>query len=307
MTRRRTLAGALLITAVSGVLVWALGHPDVSLGTTAVRAVAVVAAVVTLGLSVVPLLDTGRHRRELHASAGAPMIVGSAVWLVAELARAMFNSASAAGTTVWSVGWRTSYDYLVLTAPGRAALLTMACAGLVLGLAVLGAHTAPAGVATVGAAAAGIVGHSLTGHLAHHPVGSVAVAAHALAAALWCGALAALVLTVEHRGRWSRVLPRFSQMSLWCVIVLLAGGILAGSAQLSSAGELFSTGYGRILVAKSLCTALLLALAWRHRTVWVPAARGHRSTAELSLRRAHLELAVMCVALTAAAALAVTG
>jgi copper resistance protein D len=47
---------------------------------------------------------------------------------------------------------------------------------------------------------------------------------HALAAALCCGALAALALTVEHRGQWARVLPRFFQLSLLCVATLLAAG-----------------------------------------------------------------------------------
>lgn len=306
MTRCRTVTGAALITAATCVLAWALAYPDASFTEAAVRAVAVGAAVTTLGLAVVPMLDTGRYRTALQRDALAPLIIASAVWLVAELTRALLNSASAAGTSISAVGWQTASDFLIAAAPGRAALLTIAAATLVVGLAALAPLSPPAGGALAGAAAAGIVGHSVSGHLAHDPVGSVAVAGHTVAAALWCGALAALALTVEHRGQWSRVLPRFSQMSLWCVVALLAGGVVAAGARLSSPAELVGTGYGRVLALKVLCTAGLVALAWRHRTVWVPAARGHRSTAELSRRRAGVELAVMWVALTAAAALAVT-
>jgi hypothetical protein len=61
-----------------------------------------------------------------------------------------------------------------------------------------------------------------------------AVAVHALAAALCCGALAALALTVEHRGQWARVLPRFFQLSLLCVATLLAAGIAGAAVTLDS-------------------------------------------------------------------------
>jgi putative copper resistance protein D len=48
-------------------------------------------------------------------------------------------------------------------------------------------------------------------------------------------------------------------------------------------------------------------LAWRNRARWLPAARAHRTTASLSRSRSLTELAFMTVALTLAAALAVTG
>jgi putative copper resistance protein D len=135
----------------------------------------------------------------------------------------------------------------------------------------------------------------------------VAVAVHTLAAALWCGALAALVLTVEHRGQWARVLPRFSQMSLGCVAALLVGGVLGAVVTLGSPTQLYTTGYGRLLLAKIVLMVALVVLAYRNRTLWVPAARSHRASAGVSRSRALVELAIMTVALTLAAALAVTG
>jgi copper resistance protein D len=74
-----------------------------------------------------------------------------------------------------------------------------------------------------------------------------------------------------------------------------------------SLSQLYTTGYGRVLSAKVVVTAVLIALAWRNRTMWVPAARSHRATAVVSRSRARMELAIMAVALTLAAALAVTG
>ena len=50
-----------------------------------------------------------------------------------------------------------------------------------------------------------------------------------------------------------------------------------------------------------------VALAWRNRTMWLPAARSHRATAVVSRARSMVELAMMAVALALAAGLAVTG
>jgi putative copper resistance protein D len=76
---------------------------------------------------------------------------------------------------------------------------------------------------------------------------------------------------------------------------------------LADPAQLWLTGYGRLILAKVLLTAALMVLAWRNRTGWLPSARGHRVTAEGSSRRSYPELALMMVALTLAAALAVTG
>ena len=182
--------------------------------------------------------------------------------------------------------------------------LTAAVAGAV--AAVL-PRTAATGVATAGLAALGLMGRSLVGHLSGSVVGGFAIALHGLAAAVWCGGLAALVLTVERRGQWARVLPRFSQLSLACVVVLLVCGIAGALVTLGSPEALYATGYGRLLLAKILVTVVLTVLAWSNRARWLPAARAHRATAEVSQLRSRIELAMMGVALTLAAALAVTG
>jgi putative copper resistance protein D len=82
---------------------------------------------------------------------------------------------------------------------------------------------------------------------------------------------------------------------------------LAAAVTVGSPMQLVATGYGRLLSAKVVATVALVALAYRNRTMWLPAARTHRATAVVSQSRALVELAVMAVALTLAAALAVTG
>ncbi|BBY26586.1 CopD family protein [Mycolicibacterium sediminis] len=307
MTRWRTLVGGGLVVAISAVLAWALAFPQNPLTDSAIRAVADCVAVVTFGLAVVPWLDVERHRGELAARATPPLIGVAALWAVVEFVRLPLSAADAAGVPVPRIGAQTTYEFATATAAGRAGLVCAIAAVVVCVAAAVGSRVSAAGVVAAGAAAVGITGRTLVGHLSEDPLGGVAVAVHALAAALWCGALAALVLTVHHRGRWARVLPRFSRMSLVCVVVLVVAGVAGAFVAVDSVADLWVTGYGRLLLAKTALTFALVALAWRNRTWWLPAARTHRATAEVSLTRSRIELAGMAVTVTLAAALAVTG
>ncbi|WP_372443039.1 CopD family protein [Mycolicibacterium baixiangningiae] len=303
----RAAVGGIAVIAATSVAAWALGRPQNALSGTAVRAAADCAAIVTLGLAVVPLLDTGRYRGELSRSAAVPLAVSAAVWLLAELVRMVVVSAQTAALAVGTVGVHTYFEFLTHTAAGRAGAVSVVAAAAVCGAAVAAPRTTPVALATTGIAASGLAARTVAGHLTESPLGGLAVAVHAVAAGLWCGALVGLLVTVAHRGRWARVLPRFSALALACVGVLVVAGGVGALVTVDSPAELVTTGYGRLLTAKLLVTAVLTVLAWRNRSRWLPAARGHRASAGLSRTRSLVELAVMTVALTVAAALAVTG
>lgn len=307
MRRPAALAGGLLVLAAASVVAWALAYPQGSLPLTLVRAVADCAAVVCLGLAAVPMLDDERYRPELIRRATAPLSVAGAVWLVAELGRLIVAGAQAAAVPIWRLGVPTTVDFVSDTAAGRAGTLSVAAAAALCLATVAAPRTAPLNLVVAGLAAVGLTSRLITGHFFESALGGLALALHTLAAALWCGVLAGLVLTVEHRGQWARVLPRFSQMSLWCVLGLLFGGAVAAVERLGSPAELYATGYGRVLAAKIAVAAVLVLLGWRNRTIWLPAARAHRTTAVVSRFRSLGELAVMAVALALAAGLAVTG
>ena len=307
MTRQRAVAGAAVVVALSAVVAWSLAGRQNSLAATLVRAVADGSAVVTFGLAAVPMLDVDRYRGELIRRATAPLTIAAAVWLVAEMLRLGVAAAQAAAVPVPRLGVHTAVDFALHTTAGRSGLFSAVAAGLAWLAVVAAPRSAATNVAVTGFAAAGVAARPLTGHLSESALGGVAVAAHTLAAALWCGALAALVLTVEHRGQWARVLPRFSQLSLTCVATLLVGGVLGAAVTIASPSQLYATGYGRLLSAKVVVTVVLVVLAYRNRTIWLPAARSHRATAMVSRSRSLVELAIMAVALTLAAALTVTG
>lgn len=307
MTPVRTAVAATTVVVAATLLAWALAWPQNVLGDSVVRVIADIAAVLTLGFAVVARFDDPRYRDELVSRAAGPLVVSAAVWAVAELVRLVVTAAQSAGTPVLQLGVRTAFDFATGTAPGRSGVLCLAAAAAVALAATFTRRTQAVGLATAGLAALGIVGRSLVGHVSASTIGGLAVALHALAAALWCGSLAALVLTVDRRGRWARVLPRFSRMSLGCVGVLVACGVIGAAVVLPSPATLYETGYGRLLIAKLLVTAALTVLAWRNRTIWLPAARTHRASADVSNLRSRVELAGMGVALVLAAALAVTG
>ncbi len=292
---------------VASLAAWSLARQQNSLTATLVRALADGSAVVALGLAAVPMLDIDRYRGELIRRATAPLTIAAAVWLLAELLRLGVAAAQAAAVPVSRLGLHTAVDFALHTTAGRSGLFSAVAAGLV-GLAVVAApRSVSTNVAVAGFAAAGVAARPLTGHFSESALGGTAVAVHTLAAALWCGVLAALMLTVEHRGQWARVLPRFSQLSLMCVAALLLGGVLGAAVTIGSPSQLYATGYGRLLSAKVVVTVVLVVVAYRNRTIWLPAARSHRATAVVSRSRSLVELAVMAVALTLAAALAVTG
>ncbi|MDT5208444.1 MAG: copper resistance protein [Mycobacterium sp.] len=292
---------------VASLAAWSLARQQNSLATTLVRALADGSAVVTLGLAAVPMLDIDRYRGELIRRATAPLTIAAAAWLLAELLRLGVATAQAAAIPISRLGLHTTVDFALHTAAGRSGLFSASAAALVCIAAVAAPRSVPTNVAVTGFSAAGLAARPLTGHLSESVVGGVAVAVHTLAAAMWCGVLAALLLTVEHRGQWARVLPRFSQLSLMCVAALLLGGVLAAAVTIASPSQLYATGYGRLLSAKVMVTVVLVVLAYRNRTMWLPAARSHRATAVVSRSRSQFELGIMAVALTLAAALAVTG
>lgn len=307
VSRRRAAVGGIAVVLAAAGVAWALASPQAAPAATVVRALADCAAAVTLGLSLVPMLDSGRHRAELTQRAAGPLAWAAGFWLLAELCRLAVGAADAAAIPITRIGLTTTAQFVLATSAGRSGMFSAVAAGAVVVIALAAAKTPAAAIASAGITAVGLAARTIGGHLSASTFGGIAIAIHLFAAAVWCGTLAALVLTVDHRGQWARVLPRFSEVSLWCVVALLAGGVLAAIVALDSASQLFATGYGHLLLIKITLTLALMTLAWRNRARWLPAAKAHRVTAYVSRARSLTELAIMAVALTMAAALSVTG
>ncbi|GED96883.1 CopD family protein [Gordonia crocea] len=267
-----------------------------------VRTAALGASVLLVGLGTLEWLGASPSVRLIGGAA--------AVWLAAGIATVWLDTAERTGASPWRV---TVGDFADAWSGRPADAIAVACAGAVLvwALGRLGERIVSPVLAVAGAAAVGLTAVAISGHATVHALGPVVVGAHALAAAWWCGALAALAVTVRGRAGWATALPRYSDFALWAVVVLAVTGVVAAVVNLglgdgAGVSVLWDTGYGRVVLAKAAALVALIGLAAVHRRRWVPRAQSHRARADESLRRAAVEVAVMAVALGLAAGLAAT-
>ncbi len=288
----------MVVGLVAAAVLGAAGDSADPAGATALPAVAALAAATLLvGLGGMPTLGTEPSPTAIGVTGG--------VWAAASLVAAWARAADQVGTGIGDIGVGQFSEVMSHGAPD---LVAAVCALAVVGWAC--AHLLTGAVVPVQVVAmlggVGLVAVAISAHPGTHAVMPVLVAAHALAAAWWCGTLAALVLTVRGRSGWARSLPRFSELALWAVLLLVLSGMASAVIELGSVTALATTGYGLIVVGKSVGLCGLVALAARHRITWVPAAVRHKSTQTQAIRRAAIQLAMMAVVLGLAVGLSVT-
>ena len=123
-----------------------------------------------------------------------------------------------------------------------------------------------------------IVVPGLSGHAGDPGRGAFTIVVDALhvgGAAVWIGGLAQLVLVVPHatrgladaaRDRARReALGRFSTLALGSVVVIAVTGGGRALWEVGAVSQVWSTGYGRALIAKTVLFAGLIALGYRNR------------------------------------------
>jgi len=298
--RREWLLGAVPAACVGVLLAALVAHPAGPEPDALAQAVALVAAMTVLGL-------TGlRHLGGDPADPAALRLMAgvAGLWAVAALLAAWLHAAERVGQSPTEIGVRDFVDAGGTTP----AMISAGCAVGICIAAIVWIRrpnlVAPEAAAAL--AALGLVIVPITGHLSQQTGGVAVLAVHVLAAAWWCGALIALALTARGRKAWAQGLPRFSRHAQWCVLALVCSGVVAAVLQLGSLSELWTSGYGRILLAKAAGLGILLISAIYLRKRWVPAAAGHRFPETSSLRLAVAEVLVMAVVIGLAAGLGST-
>ncbi|MFW0796574.1 CopD family protein [Gordonia sp. CPCC 205515] len=295
---RGSAVGAGLLAILIGVgLCWVLATPAGPEAVAIPAGVALGAAVLLVGLGALPQIGPEPSTAIIGVAGG--------LWLGASLVAAWIRTAERAGEAPRSV---TVNQFIDSVSSGAAEPISVIAALLVVVfafVALTGRATPP--VLTVAILAAiGILATSIAGHPGQRTWGPLLVGTHALAAAWWCGTLAAMIVTVRGRRGWASVLPAFSARAVWAVAVIAVTGVIAGLVEVGGPGALVSTGYGRVLLAKLIGLAALIALGARHRRRWVPRASRHQVTDEQSIRIAATELALMAVVLGLAVGLSTT-
>ncbi len=298
--RGKWLACAVPAAGLGVLLCWVLARPAGPEVESVATAVALLASFTVLGLA---------GLRVLGGDPVAPTVLRlsaamSGVWFVAALLGAWLGVAERTDRRPDEVGLSEFLDVSSATP----ALVAAGCALLVTVSSVVWIRRPAMAVPESAAAvtALGLLIGPVTGHLGQQTGGAIVVAVHVLAAGWWCGALAALALTVRGRKGWAMSLPLFSRYARWCVLVLFLTGVLAAFLELDSVDELVDTGYGRVLLAKTAGLTLLMVVAFDQQRRWLPAARNHRVGEDVSLRRAIVEVVLMAVVIGLAAGLGTT-
>ena len=164
-------------------------------------------------------------------------------------------------------------------------------------------------VAAAGLLPPGFVGHSAAA--ADHETAVASVSVHLVAGAMWVGGLLVLALLVlsDRRVPVSGALPlvrSFSTLALGCVVVVGASGVLNGALRVGP-GDLLTSAYGLLLLAKTAGLAGLVGLGWWHRRHSMSAMESTPERGRAAfVRLVVVELAVMALTVAAAVALART-
>lgn len=241
--------------------------PLVTFGLPVVRALHHLGLLLAIGAGgTVVLLLPGPSRREVTAldplrrRAVRLAAAGALLWTLAGLAQIPLGGleATGAGTdlNVWDVAMGGELGRLQMLVAVLAALATLAYA--------LARSTVLAcwglAFAGLGTLALGLVGHA--GASLDHTNAVNAMAVHLVAVSVWAGGLLALALLA---GRMdddvlATAVRRFSPWALASVIALALSGLISAGIRLSGWGDLVTTGYGRVVLAKALGLVALAVL-----------------------------------------------
>lgn len=111
---------------------------------------------------------------------------------------------------------------------------------------------------------------SAAGHAAAIRPASVGIgvdAVHLFSAGIWAGGILALaVVSAGSNEDWRELLNRFTPIAIPAFLVTVLTGVLRGTQELSQLSDLWSSGYGAVLLAKSLGVLAMIplsVLAWR--------------------------------------------
>ncbi len=239
--------------------------PLVTWGLPAVRVLHHLGVLLAIGAGgTAVLLLPGPGRRDVHTlhpprrRAVRLAGYGALLWTIAALALIPLGGLEAAGAgsglNVWQVALSTELGRIQLSIAilaGCATLLLLFARGTVMacwGLAFAG----------LGVGALGLAGHA--GASLDHINAVNAMMLHLVAVAVWAGGLLAIALLAPGLTEQdlATTIRRFSPWALAAVVTIAFSGLLSASIRLAGWGDLLTTGYGQVVLLK---TVGLLGLA----------------------------------------------
>lgn len=141
-----------------------------------------------------------------------------------------------------------------------------------------------------------LAGHGWTAD--RRAVGIVSSVVHQGAVAVWVGGVAALGWTWYTGGDVRGVGRRFTAAAGWALGAVVVSGLASGTGQVEGFADVWSTRYGRLLLAKAALTGVMVLLGSRVRRWLLGPAETSGRSARASLH-AEVAVAVMVIALAA--------
>ena len=117
---------------------------------------------------------------------------------------------------------------------------------------------------------------------------TVTYALHLVVASVWFGGLPGVILVasiavtdpMNERSRAGEVLSRFSALALYTMITVVVSGLVVANLMIdTNYAGLVATTYGWLLIAKLTLLAIILSIASRAKSVWVPSLNQSPDTA----------------------------
>lgn len=278
----------------------ATGLPDpgpvTTLGLPFVRAAGEIAAVLAVGSFLFAAFLVPPQRSGVLDADGYRALrlgtVASGVWAVCAALLVPLTISDVSGRAVVDIGpariW--SLAGLIATASAWRWTAILAAAITVASLSVLRWSWTPvllaASVLTL--IPLGLTGHSSAG--GSHDLATNGLLIHLVAASLWAGGLLALLAHALRGGAHTGLAARrFSSIALWCWVAMALSGLVNALVRVQP-GDLLTTGYGRLVVAKFVALCLLGGVGWRQRRVSVAALQADPSPPRARAALARLAL-----------------
>ncbi|MGV9770506.1 copper resistance D family protein [Streptosporangium sp. NPDC003464] len=325
-TVRRLVVGGLVSGAVLAVLAAtalsaqeavpgiAMPGPLVEYGLPVLRVLLDLAAVAVVGLSLLPRLlgFDDPERTEPVMRRARPLAVTFAwAWAVLALVIIVFQTAQLNPGLVPTPGMIA--EYVDSVGAGQGMLFSAACALAYAGIGLLAVRfgeKVPAELRIV-IAFFGLLPIPVTGHAVdsvwHDPI-MISMELHVMGSAAWTGGLLMIVtLAAGDRELLAQVLPKFSRLATLALLLVSVSGLVNGLATMALTqgvelpGAVFTSDYGLLVVAKTVCVALLIPFAAHIRFRLLPRIAQRQGTAVVAWAAA--EITVMGLAYGIAVAL----
>jgi putative copper resistance protein D len=273
------------------------------------RLLADLAAIVTVGLLLVPTMLLPVRGRELRG-AGIALVAAvrwsALTWAAAVAILTVLTASDALATPAYDLSPAEIQSFVFQITQGQA-LAIQALLALVVALVSRWIVSAAEATLLLVVALIGLSPPVLTGHAASagsHDLAVISLLVHVVAVSLWVGGLVGLLWAAAvgaKRGGYA--VTRFSTLAAWCLVIVAVSGIANAAIRIGGWSLLFTEGYGHLVLAKAAFLIGLAGFGAVHRRRTVPraaadpdAALGWGSFAQLAAAEVALMAATVGVA-----------